>query len=68
VNAPRPHHLLQSPFAFALIKLDGADTAMLHMISDCDESDLGVGKKVLPVWSENPTESITDINYFILQI
>jgi uncharacterized OB-fold protein len=67
VNTPRPHHLLQSPFAFALIKLDGADTAMLHMISDCYESDLGVGKKVLPVWSENPTESITDINYFILQ-
>lgn len=67
VNKPRSHHLLQSPFAFALIKLDGADTAMLHMIFDCDESDLGVGKKVLPVWSDNPTESITDINYFILE-
>ena len=67
INKPRSHHLLQSPFAFALIKLDGADTAMLHMISDCDESDLAAGKKVLPVWSDNPTESITDINYFILE-
>ncbi|MDA9130957.1 OB-fold domain-containing protein [Gammaproteobacteria bacterium] len=67
VNSPRSHHLLKTPFAFALIKLDGADTAMLHMISGCDESDLSIGKKVLPVWSENPTEAITDINYFILE-
>ena len=51
VNSPRSHHLLKTPFAFALIKLDGADTAMLHMVSDCDESDLSIGKKVLPVWS-----------------
>ena len=67
VNSPRSHHLLKKPFAFALIKLDGADTAMLHMVSDCDESDLSIGKKVLPVWSKNPTEAITDINYFILE-
>jgi len=30
VNSPRSHHLLKTPFAFALIKLDGADTAMLQ--------------------------------------
>ena len=31
VYEPRPMHLLPRPFAFALVKLDGADTAMLHI-------------------------------------
>ena len=39
--------LLKTPFAFALIKLDGADTSMLHMVSDCDESDLSIGTRVV---------------------
>lgn len=64
VNEPRPHHLIQTPFAFALIKLDGADTAMLHMIADCEEPEVAIGKRVSPVWSDAPEESITDIKYF----
>jgi uncharacterized protein len=68
VHQPSNHHLIQTPFAFALIKLDGADTAMLHMISDCKKSDLAIGKRVTAVWSESPSESITDIQHFILDI
>ena len=59
---------IQTSFAFALIKLDGADTAMLHMISDCEKSDLTIGNRVKAVWSETPTESIADIQHFILDI
>ena len=29
---PTPKHPLDQPFAFALIKLDGADTAMVHAV------------------------------------
>ena len=68
VHQPSNHHLIQTPFAFALIKLDGADTAMLHMISDCEKSDLTIGNRVKAVWSETPTESIADIQHFILDI
>ncbi|KRO94883.1 MAG: hypothetical protein ABS10_04955 [SAR86 cluster bacterium BACL1 MAG-120820-bin45] len=68
VHQPSNHHLIQTPFAFALIKLDGADTAMLHMISDCEKSDLAIGNRVKAVWSETPTESIADIQHFILDI
>jgi uncharacterized OB-fold protein len=68
VHQPSNHHLIQTPFAFALIKLDGADTSMLHMVSNCQESDLAIGSRVTAVWSETPSESITDIQHFILDI
>ena len=32
IEHPRPNHPVQQPFAFALIQIDGADTAMLHTI------------------------------------
>ena len=33
IEHPRPKHPLQEPFAYALIQIDGADTAMLHTSS-----------------------------------
>ena len=42
IENPQHHHLIKEPFAFALIKLDGADTSMLHMVTDCKESDLSL--------------------------
>ena len=38
VSQPRPNHPLQRPFAWALIRLDGADTAMLHVVDAGSES------------------------------
>ena len=35
IENPQHHHLIKEPFAFALIKLDGADTSMLHMVAQC---------------------------------
>ncbi len=32
VSRPLPKHPLQTPFAWALIRLDGADTALLHVV------------------------------------
>lgn len=62
VAAPRAgKHGLDRPFAFALIRPDGADTAMLHVV-DCRTPDaITVGLRVAPRWRAERTGAITDI-------
>ena len=67
VEAPQNHHLIKEPFAFALIILDGADSSMLHMITDCNEVDLSIGTRVTAAWSETSEKRITDIKFFTLE-
>jgi uncharacterized protein len=50
VHQPREKHLLDHPFAFALIRLDGADTAMLHLVDAGDESAMATGMRVKASW------------------
>ena len=61
--APRPNHPLQTPFAWALIKLDGADTDLLHAV-DAPEGALAIGDRVRPRWREERQGHITDIACF----
>ena len=67
IEDPQHHHLIKEPFAFALIKLDGADTSMLHMITQCNEADLRIGSRVEANWSEIQEQRITDIKFFTLE-
>ncbi len=62
VANPRPgKHTLTKPFAFALIRPDGADTAMLHMV-DCGSADaIRVGMRVAPRWRAERVGYMTDI-------
>lgn len=46
VSHPLPKHPLDRPFAWALIRLDGADTAMLHVIDVGAPDDLERGSRV----------------------
>ena len=64
---PKHHHLIKNPFAFALIKLDGADTSMLHMVTESDEADLKIGSRVTANWSATMENRITDIKFFTLE-
>ena len=64
VNDPLRNHPLDRPFAFALIRLDGADTAMLHAVDVGDESKMSSGMRVVPRWSDTPTGSILDLACF----
>lgn len=64
VKQPRQRHLLQQPFAWALIQLDGADTSMLHMVACEDESHISIGTRVQVRWAEETTGYITDIACF----
>jgi uncharacterized OB-fold protein len=58
-------HELTKPFAFALIRPDGADTAMLHTV-DCGSADaIRVGMRVAPRWKAERVGSITDIETWV---
>ena len=46
VAAPQPKHPLNRPFAWALIRLDGADTALLHVVDAGGPDRLGSGDRV----------------------
>ena len=54
VTEPRPNHPLQRPFAWALVRLDGADTAMLHAVDAGDESAMSTGMRVRVRWAAEP--------------
>jgi len=47
VGEPRSNNPVQKPFAWALIKLDGADTAMLHVVDAGAEANDEVGVSVV---------------------
>jgi uncharacterized OB-fold protein len=67
VGEPRPRHPLGRPFAWALIRLDGADTAMLHAVDAGSPERMRTGMRVRVRWSEQRTGSIHDIACFEAQ-
>jgi len=52
---------LDRPFAWALIKLDGADTALLHAV----DGKVETGDRVHAHWADEPVGAITDIAHFL---
>src|SRR5438874_4728880 len=56
-------HPFTAPFAFVLVKLDGADTALAHLVRD-DLARLRVGARVEAVWAAERTGTIRDIECF----
>jgi len=66
VHRPIPHlHPCAEPFAFVLVKLDGADTALAHVVRDHLEQ-LRIGSRVEAVWAPDADRigSIRDIACF----
>ena len=49
---------------FALVRLDGADTALLHRL---DVAEPAVGMRVAPRWAELPQGHIDDIEAFVAE-
>ncbi len=66
VARPRQKQPLPHPFAFALIRLDGADSALLHAVDAGEESRLRTGARVRPRWAEEPQGGIRDLACFEL--
>lgn len=63
-DEPLPGQPLDKPFAWALIKLDGADTALLHAVSVESESGISTGMRVHAVFTATRIGRIDDIAYF----
>jgi len=65
--APRPleGQPLTHPFGWALIRLDGADTAMLHAVDAGSAADMRTGMRVRPRWAEHRAGDIRDIVCFV---
>jgi uncharacterized OB-fold protein len=55
---------LAYPFAWALIRLDGADTAMLHAVDAGSAEAMRTGMRVRVRWAASPAGTIRDIACF----
>jgi hypothetical protein len=55
---------LAHPFAWALIRLDGADTAMLHAVDAGSAQRMRTGLRVRVRWAAEPVGHIRDIECF----
>jgi uncharacterized OB-fold protein len=61
---PLPGQPLGRPFGWALIRLDGADTAMLHAVDAGSAAAMRTGMRVRPRWADERVGSIRDIECF----
>ncbi|MBI4514982.1 MAG: OB-fold domain-containing protein [Deltaproteobacteria bacterium] len=64
IAEPTRKHPFQEPFAFALIKLDGADTTMAHAVKAAGSQAMSTGMRVRAQFREKRTGAITDV-YFV---
>lgn len=64
--APLEGQPLDKPFAWALIKLDGADVPLLHAVAAESPQDISVGTRVHAHWADETVGAITDIAYFAI--
>lgn len=65
VSRPRDKHPLGRPFAWALIRLDGADTALLHAVDAGSQDRMATGMRVKAKWREERVGEIRDIDHFV---
>lgn len=64
VEKPRPKHPLDRPFAWALVRLDGATSAMLHAVDAGSAATMRTGMRVKPRWNPEPAGTIHDLSCF----
>ena len=66
VKHPREAHPSDEPFAWAMIKLDGADVPMVSWVRAAAEDAVQTGARVRAVWAEETIGFMTDLNGFEL--
>ncbi len=64
IAAPRPRHPLSRPFAVALVKLDGADTPLVHALDAGSSEHVRTGMRVRARWRAERAGEIGDIECF----
>ncbi|MFK0049236.1 Zn-ribbon domain-containing OB-fold protein [Streptomyces sp. NPDC090741] len=63
-GSPRPNQPLATPFAWVLVRLDGAHTAILHALDAPGPEAVRTGMRVRIRWADERTGAITDIACF----
>lgn len=66
VSEPRASHPLREPFAWLMVRLDGADVAMIHCLRAPGIDAVKSGARVRACWAEEPQGRITDLCCFEL--
>lgn len=66
VNIKFYDQVLEIPYAYAYIVLDGADSAIMHLVQECPVEEMRPGMRVQAVWKDPSewTESMENIRYF----
>ena len=64
VTYDEPIHPRKAPFIYGIVKLDGADTGMAHLIDEVDFEEVRIGMRVQPVFAKERKGNILDIQYF----
>jgi uncharacterized OB-fold protein len=64
IEAPRANHPLDRPFAWALVRLDGADTSLLHAVDAGCADRMRTGMRVRARWRSERSGEIGDIACF----
>lgn len=64
VDEPLRYHLLDKPFAWALIKVDGADSSLLHAVDAGSRDAMSTGMRVRVRWRNERKGHISDIECF----
>ena len=67
VRVPSENIPLELPYVAIQVLLDGADTVMMHVLSDCDPKDVHMGMRVQAKWKpkEEWETSVGNILYFV---
>ena len=55
---------MEAPYPLGIIKLDGADTGVCHLLGEVSPEDIKIGMRVKAVFKEDRKGNILDIAYF----
>jgi hypothetical protein len=55
---------MKPPFAYAVIRLDGADTGLVHLLGEVQPEAVRAGMRVKAVFAEERTGKMLDVKYF----
>jgi hypothetical protein len=55
---------MEPPIIYGIIRLDGADTGLVHMLGEVDLEQVKVGMRLQAVFKEKRVASVLDIKYF----
>ncbi len=64
IRYKEPHQPVDPPYILGLVKLDGADTPLAHIVKGVPLSKMKTGLKVKAVFAKKTTGGIMDIDHF----